>query len=141
MILNRLDIPPPLVYNKNKHFSEDMNYVWNPLREKEGMTVTEENIAAEELAEETANELVPADAPPEGAEEENEPQPLPPEEERIPVHPLTKATVIFGYIASWVNLALLLWQAQTYGVPLYGGALSEWIEPVSPADKYRTEEW
>ena len=109
MILNRLDIPPPLVYNKNKHFSEDMNYVWNPLREKEGMTVTEENIAAEELAEETANELVPADAPPEGAEEENEPQPLPPEEERIPVHPLTKATVIFGYIASWVNLALLLW--------------------------------
>ncbi len=32
------------------------------------------------------------------------------------------------------DLALLLWQAQTYGVPLYGGALSEWIEPVSPAD-------
>lgn len=27
------------------------------------------------------------------------------------------------------DLALLLWQAQTYG-----GALSEWIEPVSPAD-------
>lgn len=30
------------------------------------------------------------------------------------------------------DLALLLWQAQTYGEPLYGGALCTWIEPVSP---------
>ena len=30
------------------------------------------------------------------------------------------------------NLELLLWQAQTYGEPLYGGALCTWIEPVSP---------